>query len=70
MKPSVNIINTIIRRTVKKVIIAQRVGIYTTLEQVIDMIFKELADQRVIISAEHRQYIKDEVQKRLQHKIR
>ena len=65
-----NIINTIIRRTVKKVIIAQRVGIYTTLEQVIDMIFKELADQRVIISAEHRQYIKDEVQKRLQHKIR
>ena len=65
-----NIINTIIRRTIKKVIIAQRVGIYTTLEQVIDMIFKELADQRVIISAEHRQYIKDEVQKRLQHKIR
>lgn len=65
-----NIINTIIRRTIKKVIIAQRVGIYTTLEQVIDMIFKELAEQRVVISAEHRQYIKDEVAKRLKHKIR
>lgn len=65
-----NIINTIIRRTIKKVIIAQRVGIYTTLEQVIDMIFKELADQRVVISSEHREYIKDEVQKRLKHKIR
>ena len=65
-----NIINTIIRRTIKKVIIAQRVGIYTTLEQVIDMIFKELAEQRVIISSEHRDYIRQEVTKRLQHKIR
>ena len=65
-----NIINTIIRRTIKKVIIAQRVGIYTTLEQVIDTIFKELAEQRVIISAEHRQYIKDEVAKQLKFKLR
>ena len=64
------IINTIIRRTIKKVIIAQRVGIYTTLEQVIEMIFDELNKQRVIISAEHRQYIKDEVQKRLQYKLK
>ena len=65
-----NIINTIIRRTIKKVIIAQRVGIYSTLEQVIDMIFKELAEQRVIISAEQREYIKDEVERKLKNKLR
>lgn len=64
------IINTIIKRTIKKVIIAQRLGIYTTLEQVIEMIFKELAEQRVIISAEHRQYIKDEVTKQLKFKLK
>lgn len=64
------IINTIIKRTIKKVIIAQRVGIYTTLEQVIDMIFKELEEQKVTISDEHKKYIKDEVQKRLQFKLR
>ena len=64
------IINTIIRRTIKKVIVAQRLGIYTTLEQVIDMIFKELAEQRVIINEEHRQYIKDEVTKQLKFKLR
>ena len=65
-----NIINTIIRRTIKKVIIAQRVGIYTTLEQVIDMIFKELEEQRVTINEEHKQYIKDEVTKQLKFKLR
>lgn len=64
------IINTIIRRTIKKVIVAQRLGIYTTLEQVIEMIFKELAEQKVTISEEHKKYIKDEVQKRLQFKLR
>jgi hypothetical protein len=47
-----------------------RLGEYYTLDEVIDMIFKELAEQRVIISAEHREYIKDEVQKRLQYKLR
>lgn len=65
-----NIINTIIRRTIKKVIIAQRVGIYTTLDEVIDMIFKELAEQKVTISEEHKQYIKDEVTKQLKFKLR
>ena len=64
------IINTIIRRTIKKVIIAQRVGIYTTLDEVIDMIFKELAEQKVTISEEHKQYIKDEVTKQLKFKLR
>lgn len=65
-----NIIETIIRRKIKHVILMQRLGEYYTLDEVIEMIFKELADQRVIISAEHRQYIKDEVAKRLKHKIR
>lgn len=65
-----NIVNTIIRRTIKKVIIAQRVGIYSTLEQVIDMIFKELEEQRVTINEEHKQYIKDEVEKQLKFKLR
>ena len=64
------IINTIIKRTIKKVIIAQRVGIYTTLDEVIDMIFKELVEQRIIISVEHRQYIKDEVERKLKNKLR
>lgn len=64
------IINTIIKRTIKKVIIAQRVGIYSTLEQVIDMIFKELEEQRVTISDEHKKYIKDEVTKQLKFKLR
>lgn len=65
-----NIIETIIRRKIKHVILMQRLGEYYTLDEVIDMIFKELAEQRVIISSEHREYIKDEVQKRLKHKIR
>ena len=56
-----NIINTIIRRTIKKVIIAQRVGIYSTLEQVIEMIFKELEEQRIIINEKDKAYIKNKV---------
>ena len=65
-----NIVETIIKRKIKHVILMQRLGEYYTLDEVIDMIFEELAEQRVIISAEHRQYIKDEVQKRLQYKLR
>ena len=48
----------------------QRLGEYYTLEEVIEMIFKELAEQRVIINEEHRQYIKDEVTKQLKFKLR
>ena len=65
-----NIINTIIKRKIKHVILMMRLGEYYTLEEVIEMIFDELNKQRVIISTEHREYIKDEVQKRFQHKIR
>ena len=65
-----NIINTIIKRKIKHIILMQRLGEYYTLDEVIDMIFKELAEQRVIISAEHRQYIKDEVTKQLKFKLR
>ena len=65
-----NIIETIIRRKIKQVILMQRLGEYYTLDEVIEMIFDELNKQRVIISAEHRKYIKDEVQKRLQYKLR
>lgn len=65
-----NIIETIIRRKIKHVILMQRLGEYYTLDEVIDMIFKELAEQRVIISVEHRQYIKDEVTKQLKFKLR
>jgi hypothetical protein len=65
-----NIIETIIKRKIKHVILMQRLGEYYTLSEVIDMIFKELAEQRVIITQEHREYIKDEVQKRLQYKLK
>lgn len=65
-----NIIETIIRRKIKHVILMQRLGEYYTLDEVIEMIFDELAEQRVIISAEHRKYIKDEVEKQLKFKLR
>lgn len=65
-----NIIEAIIRRKIKHVILMQRLGEYYTLDEVIDMIFKELAEQRVVISVEHRQYIKDEVTKQLKFKLR
>ena len=65
-----NIINTIIKRKIKHIILMQRLGEYYTLEEVIEMIFDELNKQRVIISSEHREYIRQEVSKRLQHKIR
>ena len=65
-----NIIETIIRRKIKHVILMQRLGEYYTLSEVIDMIFKELEEQRVTISEEHKKYIKDEVQKRLQFKLK
>lgn len=65
-----NIINTIIRRTIKKVIVAQRLGIYTTLEQVIDMIFKELEEQRIIINEQEKDYIKNKVMEDLKYKLK
>ena len=65
-----NIINTIIKRKIKHIILMQRLGEYYTLEEVIEMIFKELEEQRVTISEEHKKYIKDEVAKRLKHKLR
>ena len=65
-----NIINTIIRRTIKKVIIAQRVGIYSTLEQVIEMIFKELEEQRIIINEKDKAYIKNKVMEGLKFKLK
>lgn len=65
-----NIINTIIRRTIKKVIIAQRVGIYTTLDEVIDMIFKELEEQRIIINEQEKDYIKNKVMEGLKYKLK
>ena len=64
------IINTIIKRQIKKTIIAQRLGIYTSLDDVINSIFKELEQQRVVISELHKQYIKQQVQKKLQHKLK
>lgn len=64
------IINTIIKRTIKKVIIAQRVGIYTTLEQVIDMILKELEGQRIIINEQEKDYIKNKVTEGLKYKLK
>ena len=65
-----HIINTIIKRKIKHVILMMGLGEYYTLEEVIEMIFKELAEQRVIISVEHRQYIKDEVERKLKNKLR
>lgn len=65
-----NIINTIIKRKIKHIILMQRLGEYYTLEEVIEMIFDELNKQRVIISSEHREYIRQEVTKRLKHKLR
>ena len=65
-----NIINTIIRRTIKKVIVAQRLVIYTTLEQVIDMIFKELEEQRIIINEQEKDYIKNKVMEDLKYKLK
>jgi hypothetical protein len=65
-----NIINTIIRRTIKKVIVAQRVGIYTTLDEVINMIFKELEEQRIIINEQEKDYIKNKVMEGLKYKLK
>ena len=65
-----NIINTIIRRKIKQAMTMVRLGMDMTIDEIIDMVFDELSKQRVVIDNSHREYIRQEVTKRLKHKIR
>lgn len=65
-----NIINTIIRRKIKQAMTMVRLGMDMTIDEIIDMVFDELSKQRVVIDNAHREYIRQEVTKRLKHKIR
>jgi hypothetical protein len=65
-----NIINTIIRRKIKQAMTMIRLGMDMTIDEIISMVFDELSKQRVVIDNSHREYIRQEVTKRLQHKIR
>lgn len=65
-----NIINTIIRRKIKQAMTMVRLGMDMTIDEIIDMVFDELSKQRVVIDNHHREYIRQEVTKRLKHKIR
>ena len=65
-----NIINTIIRRKIKQAMTMVRLGMDMTINEIIDMVFDELSKQRVVIDNSHREYIRQEVTKRLKHKLR
>lgn len=65
-----NIINTIIRRKIKQAMTMVRLGMDMTIDEIINMVFDELSKQRVVIDNSHREYIRQEVTKRLKHKIR
>ena len=65
-----NIINTIIRRKIKQAMTMVRLGMDMTIDEIIDMVFDELSKQRVVIDNSHREYIRQEVTKRLKHKLR
>ena len=64
------IINAIIRKKIKHVILMMRLGEFYTLEQVIEMIFKELAEQRVYIDNSHKEYIRQAVTEQLKYKLK
>ena len=65
-----NIINTIIRRKIKHVILMQRLGEYFTLDEILDMIFEELEEQRIVITDEEKIYIKNKVAEGLKYKLK
>lgn len=65
-----NIINTIIKRKIKHVILMQRLGEYFTLDEILDMIFEELEEQRIVITDEEKIHIKNKVMEGLKYKLK
>ena len=64
------IINQIIKQAVKKVVIAQRLGIYKTLSEVVDFILQELDKQGYIVNEQEKDYIKNKVIEGLKFKLK